>query len=206
MDYQNNSYEKTTHSFKGIKRIIHDTNKHLLYIRTCIQEDELQEAIQHLNKTLDNINVTYQRVTTGNLIIDALVSNAIDIAYNNCIAMKYNIHVIAADITIDGYDLCIVIGNVLDNAIEAAQLIPENEGKFIHLQLYTTNDTLVIHVVNSRSQSENQNQYTSKENPNFHKFGLTNIKKVADKYGGHLKIIAETKRFETIVVLPLAGE
>ncbi|WP_410514563.1 GHKL domain-containing protein [Paenibacillus sp. BR2-3] len=203
MDYQDNNYEKTVNSFKSIKRIIHDTNKQVLYIGKCIQENRLQEANQHINKMLDVINTSYQSVATGNLVIDALVSNALNVANDNRITMKHTINVIAEEIKIDRYDLCILIGNILDNAIEATQLIPKIEDKLIDLRIFSTNNTLFIHVINSRRDSIDHVQRTNKKNPDFHGIGLTNIQRVAKKYGGHLKIETRAKQFETIIMLPL---
>lgn len=202
MDYQDDSYKKTVHSFNSIKRIIHDINKQLVYIRTCIQENQYQQAIQHINQTLDQINISYQRVNTGNLVVDAMVSNALNIAYDNRITVKHDIRIVAADIRLDRFDLCVVIGNVLDNAIEAVRLVLKDEDKFIHLRIYSNNYALTMQVVNSRREFVNQEHRMIKENPDFHGIGLTNIQRVAEKYGGYLRTEASTNQFETIVVLP----
>ncbi|MFL1671743.1 GHKL domain-containing protein [Paenibacillus thiaminolyticus] len=202
MEHQNISYEKTANSFKSIKRIIHDTNKQLLYIRTCIQENELQEAIQHINRTLNQIDTSYLRITTGNLVIDALVNNVLNMAYENNITVHYNINFNADQVDIDRYDLCIVVGNVLDNAIEAVRLIPGNENRLIHLKIYSINNSLIIHVINSRREISEQNKNNSRKYPDLHGVGLLNIQKVAETYGGHLTTIAGDKNFETIIVLP----
>ncbi|MNI42378.1 hypothetical protein D3C73_966730 [compost metagenome] len=85
MDFQDSSYEKTANSFKTIKRIIHDTNKHLIYIRTCIQEQQLQDANDHIDIMLEAMKNSYQSVATGNLVVDALVSNALNVASESAI-------------------------------------------------------------------------------------------------------------------------
>jgi sensor histidine kinase regulating citrate/malate metabolism len=206
MDYQDDSYKRTVHSFKSIKQIIHDTNKQLIYIRACIEKNQMQQAIQHITQTLDQINMSYQRVATGNLVIDALVSNALNIAHLNRIDVKYDIRIVAADIRLDRYDLCVVIGNVLDNAIEAARLVPSIEDKFIHLRIYSNDYALTIYVANSRRKLiKEEKQKRKKKDPDFHGFGLTNIQRVAEKYGGHLQTEASSNQFETIVVLPFEG-
>ncbi|MCM3702181.1 sensor histidine kinase [Paenibacillus macerans] len=203
IDYQYSTYEKTVHTFESIKRVIHDTNKQLLFIRECIQKNHLQEATEHINKTLKQINTPWSKISTGNLVIDALVSNALNIANNNMITMKHDIRINTADIHIDHYDLCVVIGNVLDNAIEATQLVPKVKDKFIYLQIFTDKHTLVIHISNSRQESKNQEQHTIKGNPEFHGIGLTNIRRVTEKYGGHLKTEVGNHQFDTTVILPL---
>ncbi len=202
MDAQDTSYKQTVHSFMGIKRIIHDTNKQLVYIRACIEAGHALEGIEHINKILQQVEVSCQKVTTGNLAIDALISNALSLAYDRQIAMEHKIHVTAADINIDRYDLCIVLGNLLDNAIEAAQQVSGIGSRFIHLRIHSNNNALVIYVGNSMADPSPSEPQSRKENPWLHGIGLSNVQRTADKYGGHLKTTAKTGEFETVVVLP----
>ncbi|KWX77125.1 hypothetical protein AML91_08750 [Paenibacillus jilunlii] len=202
MDAQDISYKQTVHSFMGIKRIIHDTNKQLVYIRACIEAGHALEGIEHINRILHQIEASCQKVTTGNLAIDALISNALSIAYDRRIAMEHKIHIIAAEINIDRYDLCIVLGNLLDNSIEAAQQVSGTENRFIQLHIHSNNNALVIYVGNSMADPPLSEPLSHKDNPGLHGIGLSNVQRTADKYGGHLKTTAKNGKFETVVVLP----
>jgi sensor histidine kinase regulating citrate/malate metabolism len=64
---------------------------------------------------------------------------------------------------------------------------------------FTNNNTLFIHVINTRTE---QAEPPIKENAEFHGIGLTIIQQVADKYGGHLKVNVSSNQFEITVVLP----
>ncbi|MET3211266.1 UNVERIFIED_CONTAM: two-component system sensor histidine kinase AgrC [Paenibacillus sp. PvR008] len=203
MTYQDNSYEKTAQSFKNIKRIIHDTKKQLVFIRACILEQRGDEAIVHINQTLDHVNAAYLQATTGNLVIDAMFSHALNDALDKEILFKHDIHIVAADIRLDRYDLCVVLGNVLDNAIEAAHLVPRKEDKFIHLHIFTDGHTLFIHVINSHQKLATESaQRTLKDNSSYHGLGLINVQHIAGKYGGYLYTNATDKQFETFVMFP----
>ncbi|WII39976.1 sensor histidine kinase [Paenibacillus thiaminolyticus] len=202
IEYQRNNGEKTAHSFKNMKRILHDTKKHAVFIRACIQEQRDEEAIAHLNQMLEHMNSAYLRVTTGNLVIDALVSHSLQIAYDSGITMKYDIRIDASDIFLERYDLCIVLGNVLDNAIEAAQLVTQKEDRFIHLNISSNSQALFIQVINARRGENRFLERTCKDNPHFHGIGLSNIQRVAKKYGGYLQTSPGNRRFDTVVVLP----
>lgn len=202
LNYQHISYEKTTHSITSIKQVIHDTNKQLIYVRTCIQNNEIQESIHHINSMLDQIHQPSLKLSTGNLVIDALVGNALNIAFKHSIAMNYDIRIHAESIDIERFDLCTVIGNVLDNALNAAANVQKKKERFIHLQIFTTDTSLFIQVTNSRSESSTIVQQNSKDNAGFHGFGLTNIQSVTKKYGGYLVTNAKNYEFETVIVLP----
>lgn len=203
MSYQEDSYVQTARSFEKIKQIIHDTNKQLLYIRACIQEDEHHEAIQHIEKTLDHMRDSHNSVATGNLVIDALVNNTLNMAAVHHIAIERDIRINAESISIDRFDLCIVLGNVLDNAIEAACQVQRSEDKYIRLHLMTRQNSLWIHIVNARPEPGNRKP---KENPDMHGLGLTNIQRIAEKYGGYLTTDAKSSCFETTVLLPFASQ
>ncbi|XOK64860.1 ATP-binding protein [Paenibacillus elgii] len=119
MDYQDANYEKVVHSFKSIKRIIHDTNQQFLYIEECIKRNELAAALEHIKTTLNKVEGAYHRVNTGNLVIDALVTNTLNIGQANGIRIDTKLNLGSQEVHIDRYDLCVVILNEqsLDNML-----------------------------------------------------------------------------------------
>lgn len=200
INYQNSSYQRVSNSFQTAKHVIHDTNKHLLYIRACILQKENEEAIQYINKTLNRFGDTYFPIATGNLIIDALLNNMLSVAKEKEIHVRYQINIGNIDGT-DPFDLCIVIGNILDNAIEATQSVPMPNERNIHIRIFTTEHALTIYIKNS--YIHNDKKIKTKKITEYHGIGLINVRLIADKYGGHLTTTAK-ERFETIVVLPYA--
>lgn len=148
MDYQDANYEKTVHSFKSIKRIIHDTNQQLLYIEECIKRNELEAAMEHIKTTLNKVEGAYHRVNTGNLAIDALVTNTLNIGQANGIRIDTKINLYSQEVNIDRYDLCVALGNMLDNAIEASKRVKIAEDRYILIKIYSTESTLLIHILN----------------------------------------------------------
>ncbi len=196
-DYQSASYQKISNSFQMTKRIIHDTNKHFVYIRACIQTGELEKGLDHISKSLKLMENSYLIITTGNLVIDALLNNAISISNEKNIRIRHQVSINNLD-TFDSYDLCIVLGNILDNAIEAVQLLPIAANRLISIHMFSDVNMLTIHIKNSYSPVIKKN---SKKNAELHGVGLLNIQQITEKYGGHLSTIAG-ETFETIVVLP----
>ncbi|MDR0269772.1 GHKL domain-containing protein [Paenibacillus sp.] len=201
MDYQDANYEKVVHSFKSIKRIIHDTNQQFLYIEECIKRNELAAAMEHIKTTLNKVEGAYQRVNTGNLVIDALVSNTLNIGQANGIRIDTKLKLGSQSILIDRYDLCVVIGNMLDNAIEASKKVNLAEDRYIHIKIHSTESTLLIHILN-HMENEVAHLHSQKPNPEFHGIGLTNIARICDKYGGHMTIETKHKVFHNMVLLP----
>ena len=201
MDYQDANYEKVVHSFKSIKRIIHDTNQQFLYIEECIKRNELAAAIEHIKTTLNKVEGAYHRVNTGNLVIDALVTNTLNIGQANGIRIDTKLNLCSQEVQIDRYDLCVVIGNMLDNAIEASKKLKIAEDRYILIRIHSTESTLLIHILN-HMENEAAYLHSQKPNPEFHGIGLTNIARICDKYGGHMTIETKNKVFNNMVLLP----
>ncbi|MEK3911794.1 ATP-binding protein [Paenibacillus sp. FSL H7-0331] len=201
MDYQDANYEKVVHSFKSIKRIIHDTNQQFLYIEECIKRNELTTALEHIKTTLNKVEGAYQRVNTGNLVIDALVTNTLSIGQANGIRIDTKINLCSQVVHIDRYDLCVVIGNMLDNAIEASKKLKIAEDRYILIKIHSTESTLLIHIMN-HMENEVAHLNSQKSNPEFHGIGLTNIARICDRYGGHMTIETKHKLFNNMVLIP----
>lgn len=201
MDYQDANYEKTVHSFKNIKRIIHDTHQQFLYIDECIKRNELAEASEHIKITLNKIEGAYQRVNTGNLVIDALVTNSLNIGQANGIKVDTQLNLYSQKVNIERYDLCVALGNMLDNAIEASKKVKIAEDRFILIKIHSNESALFIHILN-HMENEVAHLQSLKSNPDIHGIGLTNISRICDKYGGNMTIETKNKVFDNMVLLP----
>ncbi|ASA21584.1 ATP-binding protein [Paenibacillus donghaensis] len=201
MNYQDANYEKTVHSFKSVKRIIHDTNQQLLYIEECIKRNELAAALEHIRTTLNKVEGAYQRVNTGHLVIDALVTNTLNIGQANGIRIETKLNLYSPEISIDRYDLCVVLGNMLDNAIEASKQVKIAEDRYVEITIFSNDTALFIHIVNYMEHDVALLR-SQKPNPENHGIGLTNITRICDKYGGHMTIETKQKTFHNMVMLP----
>lgn len=201
MDYQDANYEKTVHSFKKIKSIIHDTNQHFLYVNECIERGRTAEASEHIRVTLNMIEHAYHRVNTGNLAIDALVTNALNIGQANGIRMDTELRLYDQELPVERYDLCVVLGNMLDNAIEASKKVKVTTDRHIRVHIRSNETALFIRIRNDVDR-EVADLRSRKAVPDYHGFGLTNIRRICDKYGGHMTIETEPQAFDNMVVLP----
>ncbi len=205
MDYQDANYEKTVHSFKKIKSIIHDTNQQFLYVAQCIEQGKTAEAAEHIRVTLNQIEQVYHRVNTGNLAVDALVTNALNIGQANGIRVDTELHMLDRVIPIERYDLCIVLGNMLDNAIEASKKVNIAEDRHIRIHIRASETALYVRIRNLVDR-EITDLRSRKPSPEYHGFGLTNIRRICEKYGGHMTIETVSRTFDNMVVLPYLTE
>lgn len=205
--FQEKKYEQTSMSFKSISGILHDTNKHLVYLRECVIQNDYKEAIEYIDKAINNLGDSYKRINTGHLVIDALVSNAYNNAEIKNIKFKTDIKIDKSKINIERYDLSVVLGNLLDNAIEACIKISNIDDRFITVNIFTNETALIINILNSAVGKNLFVKFKSdKSNKIIHGYGLSNVNLIAEKYGG--SFIAERKesKFEATIVLPFVNE
>lgn len=205
--FQEKKYQQTSMSFKSISGIIHDTNKHLVYLRECIVQKDYNEAIKYIDTAINNVSNSYKRINTGFLVIDALVSNAFNTADINKIKFKTDIKIDKSRINIERYDLSVALGNLLDNAIEACMKISNLDDRFINVSIFTTDTALVINILNSAIGNNIYKGFKSdKPDKIRHGYGLDNVKMIADKYGGSFTAERKESKFEATVVIPLVDE
>ena len=183
---------------------MHDTNKHLLYLRECAVSHDHEEAIKYIDVATKNIDSSYKRFNTGFLVVDALVSNAYNTAVSGNIRFKTDIKINKDKITVERYDLSVALGNLLDNAVEACLKIGSNDDRFIDVNISNDERALIINIVNSAPErSQNSSFKTDKSDKIRHGYGLGNVEWIAEKYGGSFTAEQTGGKFEAIVILPL---
>ena len=156
-----------------------------------------------INEDIDSIKST---VYTENKFIDSLLNYKIGMAIDKNIQIET---VVDKNIPkISDVDLCSVLGNLLDNAIEACE--KDNiENKTIILHMTVRNSCLLICVKNSISESiisSNPNFVTTKQNKEIHGMGLKSIRSIAEKYSGSFKISEQDGIFFIAEVLLVGSE
>ena len=201
--FQEQKYEQASQSFRSISSVIHDTNKHLVYLNECIEQQDFDEAKQYIGTAIEHIDRSYKRINTGFLPIDALVSNALNIAGANNITFKSDIKIEKERINIERYDLCVALGNLLDNAVEAARKVINPDDRYISLSIITADNSLIINIENSSERMSNPDLKTDKKNTLLHGYGISNVKAIAEKYGGVFTIERRESSCEATLIFPV---
>ncbi len=107
-------------------------------------------------------------------------------------------------LTVSDIDLCILLGNLIDNAVESCQKIRAKEERFLRIYMCIRKQQIYIFVTNATNESVRKldDEYVSKKRGN-HGHGLKRINIVVDKYGGFIKRANEPGVFATEIMLPL---
>lgn len=200
---QEEKYDEMSESFQQIQKVIHDTRKHFQYVQNCMENREYEAAQEYIKKADSRLVQKYERVHTGNLAIDAMVTSGIYQAEKEKILLEVDIRIGEADILIDKYDICTALGNLLENAIEGAGRAKEENNKYVRLNLYTEKDALIMETENGIDGDEKIDFHrSSKSEKRNHGYGLQNIKGIVDSYGGNLSIFQEQNKVRITVYIP----
>lgn len=171
-------------------------------IRELISGQEYDKATAYINDSITDLENVYNNINTGNLVIDSFVSNYALIAKQENIQLRTNLQVNPNCITIKDYDLSIIIGNLLDNAINSCRIIPVPHPRQITLNITTSSKELLIHIYNS-VDTERQNPQDDADNKAlYHGFGTQNIEKITLSYNGTYSTKISNEEYHAIVSIP----
>ena len=199
--YFQNQFTLLHSSGRQVRSIRHDMRNHLAVIRSMIGSQN-QEAFQYLNGLLGDINTNFEISSTGNLLLDSLINYK----FRNYPADKLDISYHASipeDLSFNACDLTVILGNLIDNAIEAATKCPEGNRK-IELTLNYSNGCLIIEIANTFTGeliSNERGYFTTKKQTDSHGFGLLNIRHAVEKHGGTVSFSQEGKLFRARVII-----
>lgn len=207
LDYQRKAMEKQVAEVNEIYMTMrgwrHDYHNHLQKLAAHLNEGQIEEAKQYigeLGESLDDIKTKYR---TGNVSLDAILNSKLSIVEKERIAINCKVE-IGENLTVSDIDLCILLGNLIDNAVEACRGIAEEKERFLRIYMCIRKQQLYISVSNATNEviRKLDAEYISKKRGD-HGHGLKRINIVVDKYGGFIKRANEPGVFATEIMLPL---
>ncbi|NHL38541.1 GHKL domain-containing protein, partial [Clostridium botulinum] len=195
------NYVKSMHEliFK-LKAQRHDFNHHISCICGLLEMNQTDEAIEYIKQINSDIREIDNIVTINNVVIESILNYKLSYAKNQNIKLGVDIH-IPENLIIKSVDISILLGNAIDNAIEACKGLEE---KFINMEIYSKHKYLIIKISNSKRNKiikENKQYKTTKHDKENHGFGLKNIKYIVDSYEGLLKIDESENKFTINIAL-----
>ena len=207
LKYQSEKYDMINVAYRDTRRLIHDTKKHYYYIRSAVENKEYGTISEYINRQLDELDNRRILVNSGNLAIDSLVSNYIQVAEHDGIPFDTKIRITPDLIHVDNYDLCVIIGNLLENSINASRKIPSMADRHILFEAYNSDSELVLHISNTitpdNARDNKKSSYISYSDSLHHGYGIENVENTVDKYdGGVFSYYIEDGMYNSIVVIP----
>lgn len=189
LEQQKAHYQSLNDMNRNIRAFRHDTKNHYLCLDSLLAHGEIEQARKYLASISTVVHHNVKIINTENHVFDALMTEKILIAQAAGIQVEQSIQ-IRPNIKVNYFDWSILLGNAMDNAIEACCLLNPAQLKKIQIHIKTKKNILNIAIKNTSlppKTDEQGNIITSKSDIESHGFGLLNIKNTVEKYDGVLK-------------------
>lgn len=199
------NYKKLNDTQQTIRRQVHDFNHHLRALQTIANNHDIQKVSEYLDSLLAVPKISLTLCRCGNDVIDAVINCKAMDAKNYKVDFHYSVEY-DPTFVIDPVDLCAILSNQIDNALEACQKLPENQERRVDVKIWPQNGEMlflqVFNTVESNPFEGNENLATTKVDPyHLHGYGLRNIQETATKYDGELKSTFQNGKFVSTVYL-----
>ena len=180
----------------------HDYHNHIQALQASMaleNYDEVNAYLRQLNDDLTNVDTT---VKTGRVMVDAILNGKMNIAAQNKIAVNAKAQ-IPQGVPVTDVDLCVIIGNLLDNAVEENKKLPE-EDRFLRIYLGQKNTQFYLAFTNAAGKKrEKQGSLFQSAKGTNHGFGLARVESIVKKYGGLFSADSEDGGFTAEILIPL---
>ena len=199
LDYQKNYYEKVINNYGEARKALHDMNNHMSVIKYFLENKDYKNMDDYIKSLSERIVTNKNNNICSNKVINAICLDKCDRCKKEGINIRFDI-IINKELNIDNLDLCIVLGNLIDNAIEACEKINDKDvQKFIQVSARIYLNQIYIKVINSKSnrvEKRNGKFLTSKRDKKNHGIGLENVKEAVHKNHGDIEIKDSKNTFE----------
>lgn len=199
-------YRKLEQVTKETRAIKHDMKNHLIVMKGMVEKGDLEgvsDYLENIQSTMDNVSVV---IHTGNSIVDSIVNEKNEIAISKEIKMMVNVS-LPEELTVVPMDLCVMVANSLDNAIEACDKIASGGKKEVSLYGRCERGYLSFIISNTVAKDVHISQntiVTDKTDKLNHGYGLRNIKNSVKRNGGKINIECQEGMFFLYIDIPLS--
>ena len=203
-DEQKHFSEKMLVGDENLRRFKHDYRNHMIVINALLENGSTDRAREYINAMNADINNIINKISTGNLIADAIINNKSVVAAQTGNKISFTGQFPAKGISDE--DICIIFSNLLDNAIEATEKFDRES--IISVEAGVRNSNFILGISNPVIENvkigKNNTIKTTKKNHTEHGIGTKNIMKAVKKYNGDIVMDCQNNVFTVDIRLSLS--
>ena len=190
----------------NIRKLKHDIENHLMCIREYAVRKEFEGAIDYIDDILNGENYlkNNSEINTGNIVVDTLLNYKKSVMEKSDIKLNLRIE-IPQKLRFNDADICVILGNCLDNSIEAVCKLDDVSKREVNVDLVYRKKGLLIRISNPFSgdikKDTNGNLVTTKADKENHGMGLCSVKNAVSKYNGAMNISTDNSMFKVQILL-----
>ncbi len=197
-------YQEVENMYRQIRGWRHDYRNHIQLMKVLAANADLDALRAYLDELETDLATVDTIVKTGNAMADAILNSKISLARAKQIDVHVDAH-IPVRLKTSELDLCCILGNLFDNAIEASLALPQPE-RMIRVYMDMKNTQLYLSFTNftaGKKMTKSGGRFRSTKGSG-HGFGLVRIDTIVGRLGGYLSRNSEDGAFTTEILLPQA--
>lgn len=195
--------DEVENMYRQMRAWRHDYKNHLQVMKAYLEMGEYQELADYiacLDRELTQID---QMIKTGNVMLDAILNSKISLAQSRKIEVNAKA-ILPPALSVAEYDLCVILGNLLDNAIEGCESQAEGEPRFMRIYIGVLKEQLYLSVTNSHSAGIRQENGRYRSTKALERgLGIFSMDRIVHGYKGYVNRQCDEAVFATEVLLPL---
>lgn len=192
------SLDETEQTFELWRQSIHDYKNNIIALTQLAEEESIEEIKEFLRKENDLLEQKMFYIKTGNSVIDTIINTKQNVAEKKHVPFIVNVK-LPSNIILSDIDMANILGNLIDNAIEAAD--GEKE-PYVEITIKQEKSFLIINIKNKCTKLTNTDKMkTSKIDSEFHGIGLRSVKRTIKKYDGQIAMYVTDEEFNTNILI-----
>ena len=207
LEQENRAYENQLQELSAMedsmKSLRHDIKNHLLVLQEMAGKHDFSDMDRYVESLNDMVEQSRPFSETGNVTVDSLLNIKLKAA-NHRLGIEPVLELaVPSSLPIENHDLCIILGNLLDNAIEALE---QCRNGYLGISMKAEAGVLLLRIVNSYTgllRKQGKRFLTSKAASQEHGIGLNNVKQIVEKYHGEMHFETEADLFRAEILLYL---
>jgi len=199
-------YREVDNMYRQMRGWRHDYRNHIQVMKAYAASGDMEAIRNYLDSLEQDLTTVDTVIKTGNRMTDAILNSKISIARTRHIDVIADAN-IPVELGLSEVDLCIIIGNLFDNAIEASMTLPEDRRQ-IRVYMEVKNTQLYISFTNFTAQGKQTKigkRFASTKGAG-HGLGLLRMDNIVERLGGYLNRNSEDGAFTTEILLPVRGK
>lgn len=203
LELQRQSAEKMENAYNHTRALRHDLKNHLRALDGMLRNGSTEDALRYIQTMQSDLEDATYFAVTGNTAVDAILNEKLLTAQRQETNLRFDA-VTLKNTKAKPMDLCIILSNALDNALEACQKIDDIQSRTVSLKIREESDFLLLSVQNPVTEPPKKlgNSFLSdKKDRENHGIGLRSIRSTAEKYRGEVLAECENNVFTLLVRL-----
>ncbi len=204
MRLEKESFKRIEESYNRTRELRHDLKNHIFVLKGIAENGTKDEMLSYLEKMTDAVEEATYVSMSKNSAVDAILNEKLLYAQKNGISTQFDVTPLE-NTKISAMDICTILSNALDNAVEACVKFESLSDRYIDVKIEDTENEMIISVRNPSTEAPKRRAgvYISrKKDKENHGLGLKSIKRTVDKHKGDMLVKYESGIFNLVICLP----